>query len=223
MKIGLDLSVTSSAMVIDEKFFNYTTESSTNKWIKLTSEFINFRFFDNIKQDTYSENEIYKLKKYDEITNLIFNDIVSFSKNKELDVFIEGYSYGSPGKIPDLAAHSTLLKSKLLTLDNLKSIKIIPPMSLKKSACVQVYGYINKIGKKGQILKGKQTKNNEGISGGRFTKHEMFRAFVESDIKNDFIQHCYEIKNSVLKMKNIPKPYDDVIDSWFLSRYSDVV
>lgn len=222
MKIGLDLSVNSSAMVIDEHLFNYTTESSNNKWIKLTSDYINFRFFENVKQKEYSDNEIYKLRKYDEITDLIFNDIVAFTKGEKIDVLIEGISYGSPGKIPDLVTHATLLKRKLLALPNLESIKIIPPTSLKKAACIAVYGYKSRIGKKGQPLKGKESRNNDGLSGGDFKKHDMFKAFIDSTSTNKFKKHCYEMKNNILKMKSIPKPYDDIIDSYFLV-FSDLV
>jgi hypothetical protein len=60
-------------------------------------------------------------------------------------------------------------------------------------------------------------KNNEGISGGNFTKREMFLSIVENtNLKDVWATHLKSIKTEVLENKTIKKPYEDVNDAYLL-------
>ena len=218
--IGIDPSLISTGLVVNGKIFNYCRESDANnksglsKWFKLCEgkmelRYITYRHFEN-----YSEGELTKLKDYDLITDMIISDILeNIDKDQETKVSIEGFSFGSSaGDLIDLVAFSTLLRKKLWDYVT-KDILVLSPSSLKQEACKLTYKPIN-IGKKKPKY---EWRNGYGISGGNFTKREMFLAIVDNDeLVDDWALHCKDIKEELLENKTIKKPYEDVNDAYLL-------
>jgi hypothetical protein len=220
-KIGLDLSLNSSAMTIKNKngikLFNYTATKEGYKWFKDVKDYITFRFIEYENFDDYSENEIYKIKKYNEITDLIINDMLdNIDLNEKIQVNIEGYSFSSNAgnSILDIVSYSTMLRLKIYEKIS-KNINIFSPKTVKVQTCLKIYGYLPPpIGKKGQVLKDpKITCNKDGVKGGDWDKQEMYKAIIDGNIQNPLYNYLLENKEVLLEMKKIPKPFDDIIDS----------
>jgi len=56
-----------------------------------------------------------------------------------------------------------------------------------------------------------------GISGGKFTKTEMFMSIIDNNDLDDFwAKHCKLSQTDVLSISVIPKPYEDVNDSYLI-------
>jgi hypothetical protein len=91
---------------------------------------------------------------------------------------------------------------------------IVPPSSLKMFTCNKVYGLNYALPKSKNV-----SRNKEGLSGGNFKKHEMFKALIDGDIQCPILNFCIDNQEEILSMKNIPKPIDDLIDAIFLSLY----
>jgi len=219
VKIGLDLSINSSALCINKSgkyiLFNYTSEKENNKWIKLAKECVNFRFIKyEDKPSGYKDLEIYKLTKYNEVTNLIIKDILdNIDLKEEIFINIEGYSYSSgvnTSSIIDIVGYSTLLRYKLYNQIT-KNINIYSPKTIKLETCRKVYGIKDVIGKKGQKLKGEICENNQGVKAGNFKKPEMFLSFIDSKIETPITKLLNGKKDEILDMKTIP--YNDIVDS----------
>ncbi len=226
--IGIDISKNSTALCIERNgkvfLYNYTIISPNNMWIKDTSDFINYRHIKyNYKTiDDYSVREMKKFDEFEDITDLIIDDI--FNNVKLLDsitIGIEGFSYSSNvGPIIDIVEFSTLIKHKIKTkIKGMVNIRIISPLTLKSSTCETVYKpiYITKgvrVIKKIKVIQGPT-----GTLGKNFDKKDMFNAFLDSKLNMEFKDHLNENKVAFLKNKNLPKPIDDIIDSCFLKEY----
>ncbi len=208
--IGIDLSVNSTAMTIyngSYLLYNYTTKNSNNSWINKLNGIINFRFFEFLYKEysNFSDILLDKILQYDLYTDLIINDI----KNIDDDAIIglEGYNYGlkRTDTIVDITELSSIFKYKLIKTFPSYKIIILPPKSVKIKTCEMVYG-----------MNGKISRNKNGIAGGNFDKNNMFDAFIDSNIDiKDF--RNFLVDKDVNKLKNIPKPVDDIIDSIFIS------
>lgn len=211
--IGADLSLGSSALCIFKDnnliFKNYTTKKSNYKWIKNTLHLIDYTFHNFENDNNYTESEVYKLKKYDEITDNIKNDIISIiGTNEKVKIFIEGYAFSANGKLIDIITFSTLLRVKLLNLPNTE-IKIVSPSSLKSFIGSEVY---NK-DKKGVY------RNESGKAAGSFDKKDMMEALLKLDLKFEYMDYLKANKDLLLSTKDIPKPFDDTSDSACLMYY----
>lgn len=223
--IGLDVSKISTALIIEKnniiKLFSYTTKKDNNIWIKNTNDYINYRNieYNYTKEKDYSKSELIKLTEFDNITDLIVNDI--FDNIKILDsikIGIEGFSYSSKGPIFDLIEFTTILKYKLIKkLNTYTSIEIISPLTLKKETCKMIYKpRIETKGKKviKQILHYENTKGKEAT---KFDKWDMFYAFLDSNINNIPLKKwCEDYQEDISKNKEVPKPLDDIIDAIFI-------
>jgi len=223
--IGLDISKISTALCIERNgktfLYNYTTKKPNNIWIKDTSDYINYRFinysYKNI--DDYSEREMKKFDEFEEVSDLIINDI--FDNVKLLDsilIAIEGFSFSSTaGPIIDLVELSTLIKHKIKSrVQGMVNIKIVAPLSLKVFSCEFVYKPIYITKGKRVIKKVKVIQDTNGKLGRDFDKKDMFEALLSSNISLDLIEHLKENKDAFLKNKDLPKPIDDIIDSIWL-------
>jgi hypothetical protein len=220
--IGIDPSLISTALCVNGKLFNYCRESdihnksSMKRWFREGEPFITYRNIVHRKFTEYSEGELIKLNDYDKISDDIITDIKN-NINTDLETYIaiEGYSYSSlPTSIIDLVTFSTILRKKLLEIT--KNITILSPSTLKKEACMISYKPVD-IGKKKEKL---EWRNNQGILGGSFKKPQMFLAFVENtNIITEFHKHCNSIKDEILSNTDVPKPYNDIIDSVMLYYY----
>lgn len=217
--IGIDISIDSTGMSIlrgDEVIiFNFTTLKKSVGWVKKTMDVIDYEFINYTYKDidNYTENEIMKLREFDYVTDLIYKKIIgNIDKKEKTIIAIEGYNYGLKGNsIIDIVAFSTLLRVKLFNVPKLEKIIIVSPKSLKLMVCNMAYGHIfTKNGKK--IV----NKNPNGVSGGSFDKRDMMKALIdmEEDDKLSLLLNKY--KDDLLKLKNIPKPWDDVLDSFWI-------
>lgn len=226
--VGIDISIDSTAVSIlrkniDEQddliICNFTTLKKNTGWIVKTMAYIDYEFinysYKNIDNNNYTEKEIIKLREYDHITDLIYNKIIgNIDKSKKTLISIEGFNYGLKGNsIIDIVAFSTLLKIKLLNVVNLVKIIIFSPMTVKSEAASLSYGYtLNKKGKK--II----NKNPNDVSGGRFDKKQMLEAYLNLNEQDGLSKILNKYKDELLKLKNVPKPWDDIIDANFLMR-----
>jgi len=218
--IGLDPSLISTAMVVNGNIFNYcrekdaTNKSGFNKWFKYCEDKINIRFIEYREYNGYSNGELIKLGDYDKITDQIISDIESnIDRSKPTKIGIEGYSYSSDaGAIIDLVTFSTLLRKKLW--DNIsRDIQILSPSTLKLESCKLTYPPINEGKKKEKWV----YKNAYGVSGGSLTKHGMFMCIVDNgDISDDWSKLCRNLKEDIMSVSKVPKPFEDVSDSWLL-------
>jgi len=209
--IGIDISINSTALTVYKEnkyyFYNYTKVKKNNKWIKQTSDIINYRFLDYTSNSNFSNNLLNKIIFNDKYSDLIINDINSFDDSKIIG--IEGYNYGlkTTDSIIDISELSSIIKLKILTkVKKLNDVHIIPPKTIKINTSNLIYKTTNN----------KISRNNKGIAGGNFDKHDMMLAFMDSKINNTLKQYLKLNNEKILAMKNIPKPFDDIIDSLFI-------
>lgn len=226
--VALDPSLISTALVVSSgetfKMYNYCRESSAfgktgiKKWFKLAEQFVTYKFIEYREFKDYSEGELTKLKDYDKITDGIISDILSnIDTSKPTKIGIEGYSFSSTaGDIIDLVTFSTLLRKKLFDQIS-EDITVMSPSTLKLESCKLTYPpIVTETGKKVKKVK-IEYRNTLGMSGGKFTKTDMFMAIVENNEMLDFwTKHCKLVKSDVLGVATIPKPYEDVNDAFLI-------
>jgi hypothetical protein len=226
--VALDPSLISTALVVSSeetfKMYNYCRESSAfgktgiKKWFKLAEQFVTYKFITYREFTDYSEGELTKLKDYDKITDDIISDILSnIDTSKPTKIGIEGYSFSSTaGDIIDLVTFSTLLRKKLFDQIS-EDIIVLSPSTLKLESCKLTYPpIVSETGKKVKKVK-IEYRNTLGMSGGKFTKTDMFMAIVENNKMQDFwTKHCKLVKSDVLGVATIPKPYEDVNDAFLI-------
>lgn len=218
--VGIDPSLISTGLVVNGKCFNFCREkdamnkSGLSKWFKYSEKELELKFIEYRTFEGYSEGELIKLKDYDLITSSIIKVIEdNIDKTKETKIGIEGYSYASDaGAIIDLVTFSTLLRKKLFDYIS-KDITVYSPASLKLEACKLTYAPINEGKKKPKWV----YKNNDGISGGSFTKHGMFLAIVENaTLNDDWAKLCKSLKSEIMAATKVPKPFEDVNDAYLI-------
>jgi hypothetical protein len=231
--IGIDPSLISTGLVISNgkdpiKIINYCRETDASlskgglsKWFKLCEQEMELRFIKYKSFENYSEGELTKLNDYDTITNMIISDIEkNIDKTKETKIGIEGYSFSSSaGDIIDLVTFSTLLRKKLFDYIS-KDILVMAPSTLKQECCKLTYKPID-IGKKKPKL---EWRNTFGISGGNFTKSEMYMSILDNEnFLDHWGMHCKSVKNDILSKKTIPKPYEDINDGYIIYKYLETL
>lgn len=215
--IGIDPSLVSTAMTINgEHLFNYTKESyafnksGLNKWYKMCEQYVKYRWIEYDKVENFTDSEIDKLSKYNILSDMIIEDIRNhIDPNKAIKIGIEGYSYSSAaGPLIDLVTYGTLLRNKLLQLSD--DVTIYPPSTLKLESAKLTYPMV--------MEKKKETwRNNDGVSGGKFTKHDIYSALVENnDLDDRWVSFLRQIKGDVFESKTIKKPMEDVNDSFVI-------
>ena len=217
--ICIDPSLSCTAVVVNDHKAVFTTTSTAytktlklNKWFELCHPYVEVfcHDFDRTKM-SFTQSELSKFHSYDVLTD----KIVAYIKGKLPDdgpdciskVYIEGYSFSSAaGPLIDLVTFGTLLRYKLrdsLTLD----ITTIPPSELKLYAAKLTYP---------SVMEGKKEtwRNKEGVSGGKFKKHEMMKALIENDILQcDWVKLLREHASDIMAAKSVPKPIEDVNDA----------
>jgi hypothetical protein len=231
--IAIDPSLISTGLVVgvgdNFKMFNYCRESDVygkkgmSKWYKLAEENVIYRFIEYREFSDYSEGELIKLKDYDKITDLIISDILSnINPNLESKILIEGFSFGSSqGDLIDLVTFSTLLRKKLFDFVS-NDITVLSPSTLKLESCKLTYlPEVKEIGGKNP-RKEYKWRNKIGIPGGSFTKTDIFLSIIENGNFSDrWYRHCILIKDDILSVKTIKKPYEDINDSYFLYKIAE--
>lgn len=224
MNIGIDISLNSTAVYITEKniILSYLNETKVSKWAKeIENDSVIIKRIKYDGSEKYTDREINKLINYNELSDTIVNDIYNIVKDEQCDVRIEGYSFSKQtSSLVDIVALSTLIRLKILNKLNSK-ITIMAPMTLKVETCKKAYGYT--IIKKYHKKSGKELadeillKNDEGISGGKFTKIEMYKSLLKLELNSTFHKYIIENSEKILSLKKIPSPIDDIIDAILLS------
>jgi len=222
--IGLDVSKISTALCIEKngitKLYSYSTQKDNNIWVKETTSFITYRHikYSYLDEPDYSKSEILKLQNFDDVTDLIINDIYdNVGILDSIRIGIEGFSYNSKGPIFDLIEFTTLLKHKLLhKLNKYGDIQIFAPITLKTEACKMAYN--PRIEKKGvRVIKEIiHIENEEGKCAKDFDKWDMLYALLKSNIELELKEWVFNNKDNITKIKKVPKPIDDEIDAIFL-------
>jgi hypothetical protein len=229
--VAIDPSLISTALIVSSgdsfKIYNYCRESDIcgkkglTKWFKSAEQYVNYKFIEYRKFEDYSEGELIKLKDYDSISDMMINDILSNIDTKlETKIGIEGYSYSSDvGSIIDLVTFSTLLRKKLYDRIS-KDITVFSPSTLKLESCKLTYEPIVKeIGGKNP-RKEYIWKNKIGISGGSFTKREICESIIDNSKWDDYWStHIKLNEKDILGISKIPKPYEDINDSFIIFKY----
>lgn len=225
--VAIDPSLISTALVVNNKIINYCRESKVygktgmTKWFKLAEQYVEYRFIEYREFKDYSEGELVKLKDYDFITDMIIKDILdNIDESKPTKIGIEGYSFGAQvGDLIDLVTFSTLLRKKLFDRVS-QDIFVLSPSTLKLEACKLTYKPIVKeIGgkkKREELI----WRNPIGISGGKFTKSDMYLAIIDNvDFADDWSTHCKSVKTDILSVKDIQKPYEDCNDAYLIYKF----
>jgi len=210
--IGIDFSLNSPGVCIKKEsgeyqfitFFNYGNRIWGEKSLKafeIHEHLINSKIIGGIPYNRaidskdFIQRERQKIEDADSISNLIVNILTlgahnGFSENPNVKICLEGFSYGSKGNsFIDIILYNSLLRKKLKDAFGLNNIYIYQPSAVKK-------------------LAGK----------GNANKHYMIDAFQKNvlddkDLANSsFWQWCQNKDYS----KSIPKPIDDLIDSYFI-------
>ena len=229
--VALDPSLISTALVVSSgdtfKMYNYCRESSVlgktgiKKWFKLAEQFVTYKFIEYREFKDYSEGELTKLKDYDRISDGIIADILAnIDTSKPTKIGIEGYSFSSTaGDIIDLVTFSTLLRKKLFDMVS-EDILVLSPSTLKLESCKLTYPpIVTETGKKVKKVK-IEYRNSLGMAGGSFTKTDIFLSIVENTSFGDYwTKHCKQVKSDILGVSKIPKPYEDVNDSFIIFKY----
>lgn len=220
--IAIDPSTTCTGICVNNHVMCFVNEKTAKnkkddftKWFKIadTACEINTYQVDTSKKDSsFSNSETYKLKKYDNITTEILNNLKNKIILNDSVCLIEGYSYNSvAGNLIDLVTYSSLLRYKLYK-ENV-SLIVVPPANLKMAAAKLTYPGIE-VGKKKSKL---EWRNTEGIVAGRFTKHEMYKSIIENDtLDDDWSRLLKQYASDQLNSKSISKPFDDINDSYIL-------
>ena len=226
--VAIDPSLISTAVVVSSgdtfKIYNYCRESAAygktglKKWYKMAEEHVTYKFISYREYKDYSEGELIKLKDYDTVTDSIISDILSnIDPKKPTKVGIEGFSFGSvSGDLIDLVTFSTLLRKKLFDIVS-QDIFVMSPSTLKLESCKLTYPPIIKESGKKKITYKEEYRNNMGIPGGSFTKREIFYSIIENDNLDDYwAKHCKSVKDDVLSVGSINKPYEDSDDAYLI-------
>jgi hypothetical protein len=226
--VAIDPSLISTALVVSSgdtfKIYNYCRESKVfgkkgiTKWFKSAEQYVTYKFIEYREFEDYSEGELTKLKDYDLITDQIVDDILlNIDPTKETKIGIEGYNFGAQvGDLIDLVTFSTLLRKKLFDKVS-ENIWVMSPSTLKLEACKLAYEPIRKETGIKKIKIVEEYRNKLGIPGGKFTKNDMVLSIIENDKIDDFwSKHCKSIKDEIMAVSTIPKPYEDINDGWLL-------
>ena len=150
------------------------------------------------KETEYSSVEFAKIRRYIKTAEDILTMVAEVIDPMDLCVFaFEGTSFGSKqgtNNIIDMAAGAAILKLKILEAFNVKTIETVAPSSIKKHA-------------------GK----------GNMNKIQLWEKFVDNSIEDKYLAksevHSFCAVSIGKDVKKIPKPFDDLVDAYFLNHY----
>ena len=218
--ITIDPSLISTALTINGKLFSIvaasislTKKQALNGWFERASEFCDITTIDTSynNEKNYAQLEINKLETFQRTANLIRKLIdTNCDSGYSTIILIEGYSFSSnAGPLIDLVTFGTLVRRNLFTRSNTELV-VLSPSTVKKMAAKLTYDPIYK-GKK--VIK-VEYRNNEGVAGGSFKKHDIYKALTENDsIQTDWVNFLRDQQEVVFGLKKVPKPLEDINDS----------
>ena len=149
--------------------------------------------------DSYSDNEYRKIIRYinraNQIREIIFSTIEQNKYSGPIHFGFEGFSYGSnTNNIIDIAIATGFLKERLIEYCSANDIEmtldVMAPGTIKKHA-----------------------------GSGRYNKKEMYEVFVENRHSDSKLEKSdfWNLSQSIKGLKKLPKPTDDLIDSYFVA------
>ena len=145
----------------------------------------------------YSKNEFAKIKRYREMASDLISEIVNIvGTTKDYYIAFEGSSYGSKmgtNNIIDMAAGAAILKNQMMELLCVEEILTVAPTTIKKHA-------------------GK----------GNMNKAALWTAFLNNVCESPELANSPLFKycvSEIGEVKKVPKPFDDLVDAWFLNHY----
>lgn len=181
-------------------FISYLKKTGTKKAIKMQEDLALMEGVTLVFQPDwethvdYSSIELAKIKRYDIMSNDIIELITKHvDKEDSFKIAFEGVSYGSSAgtnNIIDMAAAASILKIKLLKYFKPEDILTIAPSTIKKHA-------------------GK----------GNMNKLALWKVFIDNSTGENFIEETnfWNFAKTVEFGKSIPKPFDDLIDAFYLN------
>ena len=145
----------------------------------------------------YSKNEFAKIKRYREMASDLISTIVNIvGTTRDYYIAFEGSSYGSKmgtNNIIDMAAGAAILKNQMMELLCVEEILTVAPTTIKKHA-------------------GK----------GNMNKAALWTAFLNNVCESPELASSPLFKycvSEIGEVKKVPKPFDDLVDAWFLNHY----
>ena len=139
-----------------------------------------------------------KIKRYIKTADDIINLIVNITQTKQdYHIAFEGTSYGSKmgtNNMIDMAAGAAILKEQMISQLEVKNLLTVAPTTIKKHAGK---GNMNKLALWVAFL-------NNIVESPELAKTSLFKYCV-NDIGDE--------------VKKVPKPFDDLVDAWFLNHY----
>jgi hypothetical protein len=193
--VGIDFSISSAGLCIHDEegkdhFFNAQRNKLPKKYMEV---------YDNTKIDIlplekmptdlgYSETEVLKIKEAKHLASVLMTQIGRFGRSTNIRVGIEGFSYGGIGS---------------RTLD-LAGFQYVLRSQLIEAGYVQNF----KVYTPGEIKK--------FAIKGNASKEQMMEAYLELNENNELTR---VMKNEVVSSASkFPKPIDDLVDAFFISR-----
>jgi hypothetical protein len=213
--IGIDASLNSTAVCIElsdgtEFYLSFYTKEKADKWMKLITGPVKFHFtqYTDVKAYEYSWSECTKQLDYEKVASNILDEVAAcLSKPlSDAQIGMEGYSYSSSaGPLIDLVTFGSKIRLKMLEQGS--DLTLYAPMTMKTETCREVYG----VDSKGI------PRNDIGLAGGKFTKHEMLEAFYQYKRakKNPLYNVLLPFRSEIRSLKAVPKPIDDLIDAYW--------
>ena len=145
----------------------------------------------------YSKNEFAKIIRYKTTAEHLIKLITGITQTTEdYHIAFEGSSYGSKmgtNNIIDMAAGAAILKEQMISKLEVKNLLTVAPTTIKKHA-------------------GK----------GNMNKLALWMSFLDnvcqsSELANSpLFKYCVD---EIGEVKKVPKPFDDLVDAWFLNHY----
>jgi hypothetical protein len=145
----------------------------------------------------YSKNEFAKIIRYKTTAEHLIKLITGITQTTEdYHIAFEGSSYGSKmgtNNIIDMAAGAAILKEQMISKLEVKNLLTVAPTTIKKHA-------------------GK----------GNMNKAALWMSFLNNvcespELANSSL-HKYCV-SEIGEVKKVPKPFDDLVDAWFLNHY----
>jgi hypothetical protein len=218
--VTIDPSLVSTAVTINNRPFSIVSanlalnkKNEYTKWFKLSEPHCDIITIDtNYKDESvYSKLEINKLETFQKTANIILELLDNHCDDAYSTlVVIEGYSYSSAaGPLIDLVTFGTLVRS-VVSKREYTEVVILSPSTVKKLSAQLTYPPTQK-GKKIEY------RNNQGIAGGSFKKHDMLNVLLENkEIESKWIDFLRDHQEELLAAKSIPKPIEDINDSMIM-------
>lgn len=215
--VTIDPSLISTGLTVNGKSFSIAAEKIAltktgkfTKWFDTVEPYCEiFTVNTDYKNETiYAHLEVAKLETFQRTANLIRKTIDTHCNPMYNTIcLIEGYSYSSQaGPLIDLVTFGSLVRERLFSRSGTKLV-ILAPSTVKRLAAKLTYEPI----KKGKKI---EYRNNQGVAGGSFKKHEIYKVLTENDkINTDWVRFLRLKEKEILEQKSIPKPIEDINDS----------